>query len=571
LITNLLELFGLILIGVAWLVSDHYMPWLCAYNDSVAAAALLCLLAPTVSRLHSSKPRAVPAAFWALVAVACIPWLQWTLGQLAFFDDAMLGSVYVLGLALAVLCGFEWARRDGPGSATRMAIVLVAGAAVSAGIALMQGLEVGDLGLWALPDARGGRAGANLAQPNNLATLLGLGALAVLLLRERGRLGAGSAASLLVLLLLGAATTQSRAAMLFGPAVLLGWWLVRRRGVPVRTSLAAISLTTAAHWLLVYSWPLLQKALRLHDVAGTLAQRQGGGERLKAWAMFFDALSAAPWLGVGWLQTASAQLSVAERHGPLLDAVYQHAHNVLLELVLWCGYPLGLLLCAALLYWFTDRARRVTSVEAVVGLLMVTVLLIHSLLELPHHYAYFLIPVGWWAGRVEHDVGADIERGASWRWLPVGLSLAMVVCLLKDYPAVEESYRRALFETRRIGPAHAGELVPDAPFLPSLTTTLHWVRTPAVAGMSAQDLASLESSTKRFPYPASMVKLAYAWALNGRLPQAVQMFEKIYFVHGLPAYQVALGELHARVQAGDTALAALEAGCPTRWAPREAH
>jgi hypothetical protein len=277
LITNLLELFGLILIGVAWLVTDHYLPWLCAYNDSVAAVALLCLMAPTVSRARSSLPRRVPVVFWALVAVACIPWLQWAGGQLAFFDDALIGSVYVLGLALAVLCGFEWARRDGLGSAIRMATVLLVGAAVSAVIALMQALDLGSLGIWTLPFAAGGRAGANLAQPNNLATLLGLGALALLLLRERGHLGRCASGALLFVLLLGAATTQSRAAMLFGPAVLLGWWLVRRRGVPVRTSLAAISLTTAAHWLLVYFWPLLQKALRLHDVAGTLAERQGGG------------------------------------------------------------------------------------------------------------------------------------------------------------------------------------------------------------------------------------------------------------------------------------------------------
>jgi uncharacterized membrane protein len=184
LITSLLELFGLILIGVAWLVTDHYLPWLCAYNDSVAAAALLCLLAPTVARARSPQPRQVPAVFWVLVAVACIPWLQWAGGRLAFFDDAMLGSVYVLGLALAVLCGFEWARRDGPGSAIRMANVLLVGAAVSAVIALMQALELGTLGIWTLPLNPGGRAGANLAQPNNLATLLGLGALALLLLRK---------------------------------------------------------------------------------------------------------------------------------------------------------------------------------------------------------------------------------------------------------------------------------------------------------------------------------------------------------------------------------------------------
>ncbi len=568
-ITNLLELFGLILIGVAWLVTDHYLPWLCAYNDSVAAAALLCLLAPTVARARSPQPRQVPAVFWVLVAVACIPWLQWAGGRLAFFDDAMLGSVYVLGLALAVLCGFEWARRDGPGSAIRMANVLLVGAAVSAVIALMQALELGTLGIWTLPLNPGGRAGANLAQPNNLATLLGLGALALLLLRERGHLGVWASGSLLLLLLLGAATTQSRTAMLFSPAVVVGVWLARRRGVPMRTAPWVIALGGAAHWLMVWAWPPLQQAMLLQGGV-SLADRRMDAGRLHAWAMFWDALSTSPWLGFGWLQTASAQLAVAEHHPPQ-HAVWQQAHNVFLELLLWCGYPLGLLLCALIAYWFSSRLRRAPSIEAVTGMLMVTIFGIHSLLELPYHYAFFLIPVGWWVGRIEHDVGAGFVRGASWRWLPLGLGMAMVICLLKDYSSVEESYRRALFEIQHIGPPYAGELVPEAPFLPSMTTTLHWVRAPAVAGMSAQDMASLESSVRRFPDPAPMTKLAYAWALNGRLPQAVQMFEKIYFVHGLPAYQRAWAELHARVQAGDTALAALEAGCPTQWAPQEPH
>jgi hypothetical protein len=498
-----------------------------------------------------------------------MPWLQWAGGQLAFVDDAMLGSVYVLGLALAVLCGFEWARRDGLGSAIRMATVLLVGAAVSAVIALMQALDLGSLGIWTLPFAAGGRAGANLAQPNNLATLLGLGALALLLLRERGHLGRCASGALLFVLLLGAATTQSRTALLFSPAIVAAVWLARRRGVPVRTPPWVIALAGAAHWLMVWAWPQIQQAMLLQGAMSLAGRRMDAG-RLQAWGMFWDALSTSPWLGFGWLQTASAQLAVADRHAALHN-VWHHAHNVFLELLLWCGYPLGLLLCALIVCWFSSRLRRATSIEAVIGMLMVTIFGIHSLLELPHHYAFFLIPVGWWAGRVEHDVGAGIARGASWRWLPMGLSVAMVVCLLKDYPSVEESYRHALFEARRIGPPYPGELVPDAPFLPSLTSTLRWVRTPAVAGMSAQNLAALESSAKRFPYPASMVKLAYARALNGRLPQGVQMFQKIYFIHGLSAYQVALGELHERVQSGDAALTALEAACLAEGVPAQAH
>ena len=106
----MLELFGSALMVLAWLVPDHYLPWLSFYNDSAMALGLLLFLLGTTR--DTAAPVHVPAIFWTLVAVAAIPWFQWTSGQLAFAGDALVGSLYVLGLALAILTGFAWARRD---------------------------------------------------------------------------------------------------------------------------------------------------------------------------------------------------------------------------------------------------------------------------------------------------------------------------------------------------------------------------------------------------------------------------------------------------------------------------
>jgi hypothetical protein len=177
------------------------------------ALALILLLLGLLKREASQA--SVPAIFWITVAVAGIPWLHWVTGRLAFSGDAVVGSLYVLALAIAILVGHCWARRDPTGSAALLAGTILLGGSLSAVIALFQGLRVGDLGLWSLGLCTGGRACANLAQPNNLGTLLGLGVLGLLLLREQRRLGRGVSAAVLALLLLGAAT-QSRTAMLFG-------------------------------------------------------------------------------------------------------------------------------------------------------------------------------------------------------------------------------------------------------------------------------------------------------------------------------------------------------------------
>ena len=50
-----------------------------------------------------------------------------------------------------------------------------------------------------------------------------------------------------------------------------------------------------------------------------------------------------------------------------------------------------------------SRAWRIGSVESAAGMLVIGFIGVHSLVELPHHYLYFLIPAGLWAGIVERE------------------------------------------------------------------------------------------------------------------------------------------------------------------------
>lgn len=544
----------------AWLLTDHYPPWMSAYSDGAMAMSLILLLAAVSLPITSKPVRAVPAAFWCLTAIAAIPWLQWLLGKVTYSGDAIVGSLYVLGLACAVLCGNQWAQRQPKDSAAWLATTILIGASISAALALFQASAAVSLGHWMLPACQGGRACANLAQPNNLGTLLGLGAAGLLLLREQNRIGPWPCGLLLGLLLLGTAASQSRTAMLYGPAILLGLFIARRKGLPMQTSLWVAAAATVAHWLLAWSWPTLERLVLL-DATTALNERRLGAGRLEAWSMFLDATTMFPLSGFGWLQTANAQLTVAERH-PALTGVWQQTHNLFIELLVWCGYPLGLLLCGLLVFWFVDRARRVQTIEGVVGMISVTLFGIHSMIELPYHYAYLLIPVGLWVGYVDSSVGSGVRRWTSLRWIPVAISLCLVIAVLRDYAEVESDFRLARFEGLRIGTLKAAQPAPDAPFLSGLTAQLRMMRTQPVPGMSVEQLDAMESTARRFPSASSMAKLAWAWAMNGRLLEATQMFVKIRFVHGEDMYQKLKKDLHERVKGGRRELSELAAAVP---------
>jgi hypothetical protein len=551
------ELLGLIFLGTAWLVPNHYPPWSSFYNDSCAAVGLLLLM---VGLRHRLRLQAPPLVAWVALAVAAIPVIQWSAGLLAFSGDVIVSTLYLVGIALAVATGYAWASADAGTASARLAATTLAAAGVSATLAIIQGLQVAGLGIWMLDPLPGMRPYANLGQPNNLATLIGWGAVAVFLLREQRRLSGGACVALLAVLVFAAGMTQSRTALLFGPVVLLVLLFSRRRGIAVRTSPAAVLGLMAIHWALTLSWPLLRAALGL-AAPGGLETRGLGSLRLEVWPILFDALSEAPWRGYGWLQVGAAQLAAAGRHPPVGE-LWLQGHNLFVDLLVWCGYPLGLGLCAAIVWWYASRLMRVRTLEGLTGMLAATVLGVHAMLELPHHYAYFLIPVGLWIGIVERTTGAAPVLTPRWTLAPAALALLMLVAVWRDYPQVEEDFRLVRFEGLRIGSVRADRPSPEAPYLSSLTGFLRFARTTAAPGMSTSQLGDMAAVVNRYPYAASMARYARALALNGRVDEGRRLFAEIERIHGSKFYRSLRQDLAERIEQGETGLQPLAQSLP---------
>ncbi len=523
---------GLGCIALMWLLPNHYAPWTSFYSDSMAACALLLL---AVANQRSMRWRRVPAAAWVVLGSALLPWLHWAVQTPPFAGDAWIATLYVLGFGLAITVGNAWAGRGVEQAGGWLAGAVVVAAAVSSALALAQAFEFREFGIWMLDGMPGMRPYANLAQPNNFATLTGLGAVCLLLLREQGRLGAPASMGVAILLVVGAAVSQSRAALFFGPAILLGWWFAQRRRIVLAVSPWAIGAFTGLHWLATWTWPQLQLLL-MSQATQSLAERGASSVRFEVWPMLIAAVMERPWFGYGWLQVGAAQLAVSERFEPVGE-VWLQGHNLFLELIVWCGIPLGIALCAAIVYWLVTRWRWVGDRESLVGLLVVSLLGIHSMLELPYHYAYFLIPAGLWIGIVEHRGHVWRTTPSRWILVPAVLGVVLLGAIWKDYPKVEEDFRLVRFENMRIGSLRAEAPAPDAPFLSSLTEFLRFARTEPHADMSADELDRMEASVTRYPYAASLYRFGVALALNGQLPKAQQQFVRMRHIHGDQIYQ----------------------------------
>ena len=247
--------------------------------------------------------------------------------------------------------------------------------------------------------------------------------------------------------------------------------------------------------------------------------RMSSDLRLQAWTLFIDAIGHRPWMGFGWNQLALAQATVAPDH-PALNVFFYQSHNLFLDLVLWCGLPIGLAVSGWLLWWFWRRFQMVRSSEDAVPLLFLLVVANHAMLELPLHHAYFLLPVGLVMGALEQRLAVRpvlqlARRYIFVMWLVVA---ALLSTIIRDYLRVEASYRTLRFEWANIKTAPA--VAPDVLILIQWADFFKAVRMQSTAAMDASDLRLLRDLASAYPNPGLYQKLAKSLALNDQPAEA---------------------------------------------------
>lgn len=520
------------ILALGWLLPNHYRPWIAFHSDAWIAAVLLLAFATLIWRARGTMT--LHSITLAVALLTGAPWLQFGFGLIPQPGVAWISSAYLLGLFLALLLGARW-EASSPGQLGDTLFLAIGSAAVGlVGLQLMQWLQLDGLDLWRLS---GGpeRPSANLGQPNQLATLLLWGVLAAVWGLVRGRLSGWVAVVLVAYLLFGIALTGSRTAWI-GVTLLVvaSWWwrpLWRSACLPwVATGLGCYFVLCVA----IQGW--LGFLLNGTEVADVV--RLGSDLRPLAWTVFLDAVWQRPWFGYGWNQTALAQLAVATAHPPL-QIVFSYAHNLFLDLILWCGIPLGLLLSASLLWWFWKRFRAVQSAEDAVLLLFLLVVANHAMLELPLYYAYFLLPAGLVMGMLNTRLGARPVLSVA-RWAAGLLWLAattLLVLLVRDYSRVEPSYENLNFEWHRIKVAQIGP--PDVLLLTQWHDFVEFARYEPKAGLSQAELEALRSIPELFSGALFLHKYASTLALNQRPDEARLWLQRVCKVASEPECRTA--------------------------------
>jgi O-antigen ligase len=389
---------SLALVGLMWVFPFlHYVhryPLTTFYQEWWSALLGVGALTLLVGRAYWQRPE-IPRIAQLPVGLATLALLQLALGKMVYFDQALLYSLYLLFAALLMMLGawlrdiFGFARL-----AQVLAIALLIGAEISAAIGVLQHFR------WSTPfdsvivaKVSVGVFG-NLAQPNHFADYIALGLASLGLLHKqhglKGRYAALLALPLLLMMTLsGSRSTWLYLLMISALAAWWGWRDAAQRPL-LRYSLSLLAGFGAMH--LLVQLPFMAGAGSSVDTVQRLFGEDATGSiRLYLWRESWLMFSQSPWLGVGFGQFAWHHLQLLPVLQPgNIQGLYNNAHNLVFQLAVESGIAGLLVLFVAMAMWLNGLRRATPDAAHWWGYAVLGVLAIHSLLEYPLWYTYFV-------------------------------------------------------------------------------------------------------------------------------------------------------------------------------------
>ncbi|ATG20704.1 polymerase [Ralstonia pickettii] len=523
-------------LGACWttpfLVAPHTYPIPTFYSESAAAACWI-VVAVLVLVVTWKQPSGLPS-----IALAPLALIVVLIAQLAvapplnpFFS---FGAIVVL-LGSVVICGLGARCRSMQGVLVAVGIAVIVGGLLTVVVELLQLFRVPDLpGAFfsMLPSGTGRRMWGNLNQPNQVATYLSFGLAACLFLAYRYPRWRAFLVVAVLLLLLGMALTFSRMAWLH--IAVVGFLAGMSLNAESRTRIWPARLLTLVGPMLMlavafqgWNWVIaVANSIWTFDLPGSMGERfeAGVGLRPLLWKHAWHIFLAHPWLGSGWGDYAWNQFVQTETLGHV--EMSMNAHNIALDLLAKVGLAGLLAVLIPLGFWVLGLRKRLCKPDTAFLFALVAVMLVHSLLEYPLHYVFFLFPFAFVLGYLD---GSDLRfpSAGMTRMLSgviVICGMALVVRLWPDYKGVERLYFTqdgVAKELARYQGSGQLLLVPYA--------TLAIAMNASVSPEMAPVMAALERQAAQFyPGPAPVQRYALALAFQGKNDEAVTQIHRLY-------------------------------------------
>lgn len=400
---------SLVVIGLMWVLPFlqplHPAPIPGFYTELLAFALGMAGVSLLLLKRYWND-LSLPQIVLGPIGLIAVLLLQLALGKVEYQEQVLLASLYLLWAALLMLLGSVLRRELSLATVSNvLAWFLLAGGMLSVLIGVLQHYQIHSFLDKVINAKNSSAVFGNLAQANHFADYIGLSLASLAYLCAVGKIKPYLTALFVLPLLFVLALSGSRSAWLYliTLAVLATWFYLRNRadagdgkfgGNPGRKLMivawALIPAFVLMQWLAQTAWlaapvPVITSSDRLFDLAS------GNSIRFylwhEAWLMFLQS----PLLGVGFGQFAWNHFQfLALFRQPEVSGLYNHAHNIVMQLLAETGLVGITIFFVALAAWLLGLRRRVFDIQTWWILALLSIVGIHSMLEFPLWYMHFL-------------------------------------------------------------------------------------------------------------------------------------------------------------------------------------
>ncbi len=374
----------------------HAYPITTFYQEWGAGLLGLCALTLLLTTRYWQAPE-VPRIVILPIGLMLLLMIQFFVGRINHFDHLMLMSLYFLFAALLMMLGQRLRAELGlPTLVTVLSVFLLIGAELNTLAGILQHYRWNTFLNTVITAKTSSAIYGNTAQPNHYANYLALGMISLGLLYRQLSIRVWLVALLAAPMLFVMTLSGSRSSwlyLLFAAGLAFLW---QRRDKALRPlmyySLALLFGFGLMHFVVEIPW--------LEGTTGsmTTAERLFGDNasgyiRLQLWREAVLIFSEFPLLGAGFGQFAFQHLQLAEEmRYPAITGLYNNAHNLVMQIAAEAGLAGVVILLGALGLWFWQSVVRNAQFTVFHwwGFAILAVLGIHSMLEYPLWYAYFL-------------------------------------------------------------------------------------------------------------------------------------------------------------------------------------
>ena len=517
----ILPILSALFLALAYLLPFHKLPWTTFGSEVLAFLSGITLLC-----MFLKKDIKIPKPQLLALPILCIPMLQYGFGHILYFSNAVLCTAYLLMFWLMVVVGYnlslEKAHREKTFTAISIVILIVA--LLSSVIAIFQWLGINSYFAPFMNFLKGNRPYANFAQPNNLATFLTMGVFACLYFYEKRLISNVVLAPSSLVLLFTIALTQSRTSWVVCVFVLI-YLAIKQFNKPKRFNFVKLLMWVGIFVAAIGCLPYLNHLMNeistqgVVDTATVVERASSGYKRLDMWSQAWVAIQQQPWFGYGWNQTGMAQIAAFDLR-PNWEW-YKTAHNVILDLLIWNGIPIGgliVLYVAGWLYWLNKGIKEPISLVAT---LMVCAILIHAFLEYPIHYAYFLLPIGLLLGIIQAQYSylpsKNLKPAVTLSLVLIGIVLCAVV--YRDYQLYRQqsvfvNIKKPLIATQQ------DVMNQQIWLLSQFKERIWWIGLNPFTKLSDEQLQHIDRMVANLASKYDLFKYAQVLAFNGKQAEA---------------------------------------------------